>query len=180
MVKLGQLKNRHKNSGGTFIWHACVDCGKERWVPTRKHLPTHPRCSSCANSLKAKYLTPEGRARIAEAHIGAKNCNWKGGRATNGRGYILIRLYPDNFFYSMTKRRGYVYEHRLVMAKSLGRNLHRWEIVHHKNHIKDDNSIENLQLVSDDRHKQITILEMQIKQLQKENKALRDKLNGVF
>ena len=76
----------------------------------------------------------------------------------------------------MVQTRGYIPEHRLVMAKHLGRCLHRWEIVHHKNHIKDDNRIENLQLVSDDRHKQITTLEMQIKKLKAENQVLREKL----
>ena len=45
--------------------------------------------------------------------------------------YIRVKLKPSDWFYSMADARGYVLEHRLVMAKHLGRCLQAWEIVHH-------------------------------------------------
>ncbi len=112
--------------------------------------------------------TEESKQKLrlaATGRFGSKNSHWKTGRYTEG-GYVFIKLTPDDFFYPMATRQAYVVEHRLVMAKSLGRLLHRWEIVHHKNHIRSDNRLDNLQLVSDDRHRQITILEGRITHLE--------------
>ncbi|GAG28773.1 unnamed protein product, partial [marine sediment metagenome] len=63
-------------------------------------------------------------------------------------GYVSIALSPDSPFYAMADKQGYIREHRLVMAKKLGRLLLRRELVHHINGIKDDNGGDNLQLVS--------------------------------
>ena len=128
--------------------HPCADCGK----PIGKYSIW---CGSCS----AK--------RSSQPTFGKDNPHWKGGRNRTRGGYIQIWVSPGDFFYPMTTLKGQVLEHRLIMAKYLGRCLHRWEIVHHKNGIKDDNRIENLQLVTDDRHTQITILERRIKYLEK-------------
>jgi hypothetical protein len=72
-----------------------------------------------------------------------KHYNWRGGRTKTSGGYILVTAIGHPF---ATNRR-YIFEHRLVMEKKIGRYLTKLESVHHINGIKDDNRIENLELV---------------------------------
>jgi len=69
----------------------------------------------------------------------------KGGRKKN-KGYIVV-LTEESQFNSMKDKRGYIPEHRLIMARQLGRALNDDEVVHHVNGDKTDNRIENLQLL---------------------------------
>ena len=157
-IKTGKELGRKKRSAyQKFIWHACIDCGAQRWTITRNGKAWKERCQPC------------GRIKAGSKYSQANHPSWKGGRRIDQYGYVNIKLQRDDFFFPMVRSNGYVYEHRLVVAKALGRNLLRWEIVHHKNGDKQDNRYpENLQLVTDDRHKQITILERRIDWLEGE------------
>jgi len=60
------------------------------------------------------------------------------------RGGGYLELYAPE--HPMATKQGCVLEHRFVMAQHLGRSLLPTESVHHKNGIKTDNRIENLEL----------------------------------
>ena len=117
---------------GKRIWHACIDCGKERWGVLKRGMPLYPRCLSCAMKNRPKHT----------------NWNWKGGVFTDSQGYVKVWLAEDNSFYPMVDPSGYIAEHRLVMAKYLGRCLISQEIVHHNNGDRADNRLENLNLTT--------------------------------
>lgn len=57
--------------------------------------------------------------------------------------YVAVYL-PQH---PVATRNGEILVHRLVVEQHIGRYLDRSEMVHHRNAVKDDNRIENLQIV---------------------------------
>jgi hypothetical protein len=80
-----------------------------------------------------------------------KNPCWKGGRVVH-KGYMYIKLPKSSEFYLMAGVKGYIAEHRLVMAQFIGRCLNKKEEVHHINSNKLDNRIENLAITNRTNH----------------------------
>lgn len=106
---------------------ACVICGK--WCEVYRS-PSAQEPVTC--SIKCTGVK----------NTGPGNASYTGGRHIGDHGYARV-LHPTH---DDADSRGYVYEHRLVMESMIGRKLTAEEVVHHKNHIRDDNRPENLQL----------------------------------
>lgn len=94
-----------------------------------------------------KLIRQAGIERRDDRTRRGPNCpTWIGGRQICD-GYVRVWIADDSPFASMRHSRGgYVLEHRLVMAQTLGRSLFPSERVHHKNGQKQDNRPENLEL----------------------------------
>ena len=83
---------------------------------------------------------------------GEANPMWHGGSYLRDDGYIQVWLSPTDFFRAMANKNGHILQHRLVMARYIGRCLQPFEKVHHKNGLRNDNRIENLELTTQGAH----------------------------
>ena len=98
---------------------------------------------------KGKKLSDEQKKRIGERNSCSYNgLNGYGHTKMHNGGYVLVYVPKHPNAHSD----GYAMFHTVVMERKIGRYLSENEVVHHINHDKTDNRIENLMLMDKREH----------------------------
>lgn len=169
MIKLGIRRRRYK--------HGCdeiPECDLRRlYCEQRKSIARIAHIFGASLTYVARRLQESGIEirGYDDRPKGNEHWHW------NGRGWITVGGYKM----ITLPGGGRCYEHRDVLEKHLGRKLLPSEHIHHKNGIKTDNRVENLEIMSAEQHFKLT-QEGQIKTyraLKAENGQLREQLNKL-
>lgn len=107
-------------------------------------------CDNISRIHKGKIVSDKTRRKISES----KRCHYNG---LNGYGHVkkhsqgYLQCYVPE--HPNARSDGYVMLHTVLMEIHLGRYLNSDEVVHHINGVKDDNSLDNLMLMSRHNHR---------------------------
>lgn len=126
----------------------CLVCGSK---------VTRAKATICSIECRSKHLAVIHKGKqlnTGRTHFlkGVRPSHYKGYQYTE-KGYIIVHK-PD---WLTSNKRGYIREHRYVMEQYLGRSLEKHEDVHHLNHIRTDNRLENLVVLSHSEHSRLHI-----------------------
>jgi hypothetical protein len=151
IARLGQPGRKRRTDSGArkseWVQIACTECGKEFEVVPWKARAAEKRggriyCSAeCSEALVRRRYSAGPQANQLPAGRKLRD----EGRHINRSGYANVYVPPAERPPGR-ERLSYHPEHRMVMAKHLGRWLENHETIHHINGDKADNRIENLQL----------------------------------
>lgn len=135
-VSVGKTYYILRDAGCNFLRHRRKPYTHEEWLHR-------------SIAQKGKIITKEQRMMISERN----SCNFNGmngyGHTKKHKsGYVLVYV-PKH---PSAHKDGYVFLHTVIMERYLGRYLTKDEVVHHVNHIRDDNRIENLKVMEKHEH----------------------------
>jgi hypothetical protein len=152
-----------RRSNNHFCTKSCAAKFNNRRYPKRRRLPPKLRtCEMCGEAYelrvrgekarRRRFCSVECRTRHRRLHsvriLMPEGWSESGKFIDRSKGYVLAYA-PDH---PRATNRGYVYEHRLVAEKMLGRHLRTDEHVHHRNGKRWDNRPENLEVMTSREH----------------------------
>lgn len=145
---------------------SCEVCGKPMYIkPYRlERVENGITCSKeCSNKLREEFMSGENNHQYGL--IGDKNSSFGGEELISEFGYILVYCPGHPFPHDKTNKCTRVFKHRLVIEENYqlfdakyfieieGKFYLRPEyVVHHINEIRDDNRLENLQILTVSEH----------------------------
>jgi hypothetical protein len=120
---------------GVYVWVKCALCKKGKWTPSKiphdDNFVSQTRCIKCCTTQHQVETPPYTKKQVSS-------------------GYMAIFVPSNDPFVKLSKTSSkygaWMLEHRYVMSKHVNRVLQSDESVHHKNGIRNDNCIENLEL----------------------------------
>ncbi len=162
--------------GAEFVTYPSVNkrfCSRECTQANLWSDPNHRQKMSDAH--KGQTPAMKGKKHKRESILKMRTAHFPGNKTTlrtNGYIYIYAPDHPKQFG-------GRIPEHVFVMEQHIGRILDADEVVHHKNHNKTDNRIENLELMKDSEHRKMHAIERGLGVTVTSNNE-RDKSTGRF
>lgn len=121
----------------------CNNCGNKFHFNLYKRTKKRKYCSrSCANKASADDLSKK-RTGKGNPMYGKKPWNYQGGRKNNIEDYKSI---------GRTENGGRIFEHRKIIEDHIGRKLNKNEVVHHVDGNVENNSIDNLEVMTRAEH----------------------------
>lgn len=127
--RLSVIEKQRAPTGRTNAYWLCkCSCGITKLISSSTLRAGGTKSCGCLNKELRRQAWPRGE----------ESSKWRGGRSKRKDGYISVYV----------GERTHRPEHILVMENHLGRKLYPKENVHHKNGVRDDNRIENLELWS--------------------------------
>ena len=151
---ISELAKMHGISTGK-LYYMLRDAGCS-FIKKRRKPVTDEERKHRSEAMKGKIISEAQRKLISERNSCHYNgLNGYGHTKKHNRGYVMAYV-PDH---PKAHRDGYLQLHTVVMERHIGRYLTEDEVVHHINHKRDDNRIENLMLMDKHEHRSMHMKE---------------------